>query len=60
MTTYIPLFMGNQLLFWSNRYWDERNPVFQGRIKAKDLINQDLHKEISNLSVFSFSDLMEW
>jgi hypothetical protein len=55
ITSYLPVYMGNQFLFWSGRYWEERNPIVPGRIKSKDLINEDLENGVSTLAVFSYS-----
>jgi hypothetical protein len=52
VTTYIPIYMGNQLLFWSGRYWEEFHPVISTRIKSKDLIDENLENGVLALAVF--------
>ena len=51
MTTYIPVYMGNQMLFWSGRYREQTSPVFSGRVKSQDLIDLDLENGCKELFV---------
>jgi hypothetical protein len=53
LTTYIPVYMGNQLLFWSGRYWEEAHPVISNRVKSTDLINESLEQGVLALTVLS-------
>lgn len=51
MTTYIPVYMGHQMLFWSGRYWEQTSPVFSGRVKSQDLVNPELENGCKELFV---------
>jgi len=42
LTHYIPIYLGNQLLFWSGRHWEKSHPVFSRRPKSEDLVNVQL------------------
>lgn len=52
ITTYIPVYMCNQMLFWSGQYWEEFHPVISQRIKSKDLVNTDLQNGLKQLYVY--------
>jgi Uncharacterised protein family, YAP/Alf4/glomulin len=51
ITTYVPIYLGNQILFWSARYWEKSHPIPSSRIKSQDLINVDLEKGEDTLLV---------
>ena len=51
ITTYVPLYMGNQMLFWSGQFWEKSFPVFSRRVKSLDLVNSDLKKGVGELDV---------
>lgn len=53
VSTYIPVYMGNQLTFWSGRYWEESHPVISNRVKSKELVNEDLEKSVTTLVVLT-------
>jgi len=51
ITTYAPVFLGNQMLFWSGQYWEENHPVISRRTKSKDLVNADLQNDFEKIYV---------
>jgi hypothetical protein len=53
ITTYVPEYMGNQMLHWSGQYWEQSHPIPSNRPKAKDLVNPDLEKGLDELLVSS-------
>lgn len=52
ITTYVPVYMGNRMLFWSGQYWEESHPIISQRIKSKDLVNTDLENGLKQICVF--------
>jgi hypothetical protein len=57
ITTYIPIYLGDQMLYWSGRYWEASNAIPSTRTKSKDLVNEDLELELGKLNV-GFSQIM--
>ena len=53
VTTYVSIFLGNQLLYWSGRYWEESNPIPFRRIRSKDLVTEELDLGFVKLRVLS-------
>jgi Uncharacterised protein family, YAP/Alf4/glomulin len=53
ITQYLPVYLGNQMLYWSGQYWEQSHPVVSERIKSKDLVNEDLEAGMDKISVFS-------
>jgi Uncharacterised protein family, YAP/Alf4/glomulin len=51
ITTYVPVYLGNQMLFWSGQYWEENYPVIPQRINSKDLVNTDLQNDFEKIYV---------
>jgi len=51
ITAYIRVYMGNRMLFWAGRYWEQSHPILSNRIKSKDLVNLDLENGVSELLV---------
>jgi len=51
LTHYIPIYLGNQLLFWSGRFWEKSHPVFSRRLKSEDLVNVQLEDGIKKYIV---------
>jgi hypothetical protein len=54
ITNYVPIYLGNQLLYWSGQYWEQSHPVFSERVKSKDLANDDLKIEMDMIAVSPF------
>ena len=53
LTHYIPTYLGNQMLFWSGRYWEKSHPVFSRRLKSEGLVNVQLEHGIKKYIVRS-------
>lgn len=53
VTQYLPIYLGNQMLYWSGQYWEQSHPVVSERIKSKDLVNEDLDAGVGKIAVFS-------
>jgi hypothetical protein len=51
ITTYAPMFLGNQMLYWANRYWESCHEMPSHRLKASDLVNPDLDEGFKTLGV---------
>lgn len=51
ITTYVWVYMGNRMLFWSGRYWEQSHPIFSSRVQSEDLVNLDLENEMKKLFV---------
>jgi len=51
LTHYIPTYLGNQMLFWSGRYWEKSHPVFSRRVRSEDLVNVQLEDGIKKYTV---------
>jgi hypothetical protein len=51
ITTYVPIYLGNQILFWSGQFWEESHPILSQRIKSKDLVNVDLKNGLGEIHV---------
>jgi Uncharacterised protein family, YAP/Alf4/glomulin len=51
ITTYIPVFLGNHMVFWSGRYWEANHPVISQRVKSKDRVNVKLEDGLALLLV---------
>ena len=63
ITTYVPIYLSNQMLFWSGQYWEESHPVLSRRVKSKDLVNIDLDNSLRYIYVYSLvgeADLRNW
>jgi hypothetical protein len=57
ITTYVPIYLGNQMLFWSGRYWEKSHPIFSHRVKSADLINPELEEGFLTLAVYPGNDV---
>jgi hypothetical protein len=57
VTQYLPIYLGNQMLYWSGRYWEKSHPVFSERMKSKDLVNEDFEAGMDKIAVFSHQKL---
>jgi len=53
ITSYVPEFLGDQLLYWSGQYWERTHPVFSGRTPSKDLVDTTLSQKLDELLVLS-------
>ena len=42
LTTYVPVYMGNNMLFWTGQYWETSHAIPSNRVTSKDLVNTDL------------------
>jgi hypothetical protein len=42
LTIYAPVYMGNNMLFWTGQYWETSHAIPSNRVKSKDLVNTDL------------------
>jgi hypothetical protein len=51
LTTYVPVYLGNQMLFWSGRYWEQSHPILSKRFKSIDLVNSKLNSGFLQLTV---------
>lgn len=51
ITTYVPVYLGNQLLYWSGQYWEESHPIISERMKSRDLVNEDLQLGLGRIAV---------
>src|SRR5579871_6673416 len=51
ITTYVPIFMGNQMVYWSGRYWEETHTIPSGRIQSEELVNKELNIGLVKLEV---------
>jgi len=58
ITTYVPVYLGNQMLFWSGQYWEESHPILSQRAKSKDLVNVDLDNGLRMIYVGSHLDML--
>jgi hypothetical protein len=57
ITTYVPVYLGNQMLFWSGRYWEQSHPIFSHRVKAAGLVNPELEQGFLALAVYPCSEI---
>jgi hypothetical protein len=57
ITTYVPVYLGNQMLFWSGRYWEKSHPIFSHRVKSADLVNPELEQGLLALAVYPGSEI---
>jgi hypothetical protein len=57
ITTYVPVYLGNQMLFWSGRYWEKSHPILSRRVKSADLIKPELEEGFLTLSVYPGSEI---
>lgn len=53
ITTYVPVYLSNQMLFWSGKYREASHPIPSQRVKSKDLVNVDLENGLSLIYVHS-------
>jgi len=53
LTIYVPVYMGNNMLFWTGQYWETSHPIPSNRIKSKDLVNTDLETGSKQLLVIN-------
>ena len=51
ITQYVPIYLGNQLLYWTGQYWEQSHPVISGRMRSEDLVNEDLKAGMDRISV---------
>ena len=60
ITTYVPVYLSNQMLFWSGQYWEASHPIPAQRVKSKDLVNVDLQNGLKLIYVHSNWDMLIW
>jgi hypothetical protein len=60
ITTYVPVYLNNQMLFWSGQYWEASHPIPSQRVKSKDLLNVDLQIGLRLIYVHSNWDMLIW
>ena len=53
LATYVPVYLGNNMLFWSGEYWESSHPIPSSRIKSQDLVDTDLKTGLKRLLVHS-------
>jgi hypothetical protein len=51
LTTYVPVFLGNNMLFWTGQYWEGSHNIPSSRVKSKDLANEGLETGLRRLLV---------
>jgi len=54
ITQYVPIYLGNQLLYWSGQYWEQSHPVISERPRSEDLVNEDLKADMDRILVYPF------
>lgn len=51
LTSYVPVYLGNNMLFWTGQYWESSHNIPSSRVKSKDLVNADLETGLKRLLV---------
>ena len=56
ITQYVPIYIGNQLLYWTGQYWEQSHPIISERLRSEDLVNDDLKAGMDKILVSPFVD----
>jgi len=51
LTSYVPVYMGNNMLFWAGQFWERSHDIPSNRMRSKDLTNANLELGLKRLLV---------